>query len=75
MRKRLLHSVLAVSFSASALFTAAGGYDVIWDSAPASAHTRAGDVVPPDVIWDLVPAAVKGPGDVIWDSVPAGQDA
>jgi hypothetical protein len=60
MYKRLLHSVLAVSFSAGLLFAVAGGSDLVWDSAPTGAavtHTEAGSVLPPDLVWDFVPAA------------------
>ncbi|MFD3517379.1 hypothetical protein [Streptomyces sp. NPDC058657] len=57
MYKRLLHSVLALSFSAGVLFAAMGGGDLVWDSAPASVAAQADRVLPPDLVWDLAPVS------------------
>ncbi|TRV74630.1 hypothetical protein FKN01_23875 [Streptomyces sp. 130] len=78
MYNKLLRSVLAVAFAATAFAVAvqadlsspAGG-DVSWDSTLASKLGTADvswDVLPAsDVSWDALPA-----GDVSWDVLPAG---
>ncbi|WP_448320842.1 hypothetical protein [Streptomyces sp. CO7] len=57
MCKRLLHSALAVAFSAGVLFGAASLTDIVWDG---PAVGRGAAVQATDIVWDRVTADPAG---------------
>ncbi|MEU3557638.1 hypothetical protein [Streptomyces fragilis] len=66
MCKRLLHSALAVAFSAGAIIGAASLTDVVWDGPSVGRGTS---VHAGDVVWDRVEASPAG------GAVQAGTEA